>query len=121
MAKMASIPPGKENIGMLSGEVADVHPADNDQEHIISHSKFLELLKNNPGIAQSSVPYIEHIKRHRKQEQMKAQQSQQGGGIAQMQQGQPGPEGSAIANTPVPSGAPSMPQGAVGAGAMPNA
>lgn len=118
--KMASVNPDKENIRMLPGQIVPVHPADDDQAHIVAHAKFMEKLREEPGLCQNIAVYIEHIKRHRKQEQMKAQQQAQqsempGSGVPQ------GPGGSPLANTPVPGGSPSMPQGPVGAGAVPNA
>jgi hypothetical protein len=117
--KMASVNPDKENLEMLPGHIVPVHPADDDQAHIVSHVKFLEELRAEPGLCQNAAVYVEHIKRHRKQEQMKAQQQMQ---QADMGNGVPGgPAGSPIANTPVPGGAPSMPNGAAGAGAVPNA
>ncbi len=118
--KMASVNPDQENLQMLPGKIVPVHPADDDQAHIVAHAGFLQKLQEEPGLCQNPAVYVEHIKRHRKQEQMKAQQQQSqadmpGAGIPQ------GPAGSPIANTPVPGGAPAMPEGPVGAGAMPNA
>lgn len=118
--KMASVNPDQENLQMLPGKIVPVHPADDDQAHIVAHAGFLQKLQEEPGLCQNPAVYVEHIKRHRKQEQMKAQQQAQqadmpGAGIPQ------GPAGSPIANTPVPGGAPAMPEGPVGAGAMPNA
>ncbi len=79
----ASVPPEKENVSMMSGEPQQVHPADNDEEHLISHRSFSQMLADVPEVgadpesARTNQLFSAHIRQHVLQQRAKRKSQQQ--------------------------------------------
>lgn len=79
----ASVPPEKENVNMMGGEPQQVHPADNDDEHLVSHRSFVQLLSDmpeagaDPESARTNQLFSAHIRQHVLQQRGKRKSQQQ--------------------------------------------
>ena len=79
----ASVSPEKENVHMMSGVPQQVHPADDDEEHLISHRSFVNMLGDmpeanaDPESARTNQLFSAHIRQHVLQQRAKRKSQQQ--------------------------------------------
>lgn len=94
-----TVPAELENQILMSGMPAEVHPGDNDVEHLKAHMQALQGINDPTGSAFAQLTI--HIQKTQAQMQAKAQaaQMQQMGGQPGMQQG-PGPRPGAVPGPP---------------------
>ena len=100
------VPPELENQILESGFPAEVHPTDNDPEHMMVHVMAAkQITQVKPEAVQN---FILHIQKHQAQLQAKAQAA------APQSKGAPGAPGGAgpgVAGTPRPGAVPAVPRG----------